>query len=251
MKHAGFYFDMQFVRDYTSMKMLKFCELSFFTEYWEHRDNVIGQTSADKDSESPDSSMSSSSGRTDRLRTTFFTEIDTGHDFPENPVLVTKFWWQEEILHHSKADNGIFGDKNAVLNKRVLYRSNVVVTVPIMFLSHHIQRLKIDSIQHTGTFRIKNLDSRYCFKLKLSMPDKLHLRAYWWRKMVTTLVTKCKSNRCVIMQACNLYHAPKSFRVKFGIWKVSVSNFIRKSNYENRFWTRSVSFQFVTNRNRP
>ena len=66
MKHAGFDFDMQFVRDYASMKMLKFCELSFLTEYWEHRDNVIGQTSADKDSESPDSSISSGlAGQTD------------------------------------------------------------------------------------------------------------------------------------------------------------------------------------------
>ena len=145
MKHAGFDFDMQFVRDYISMKMLKFCEVSFFTEYWEHRDNVIGQTSADKESDSQDSSISSSSGRTDRLRTAFLTELDTGHDFPENPVLVTKFWWQKEILHHSKAGNGILGDKNAVLNKRVLYRSNVVATAPTMLLSHYIKRLKIDS----------------------------------------------------------------------------------------------------------
>ena len=43
----------------------------------------------------------------------------------------------------------IFVDKvkNAVSYKRVLYRSNAVVTVPIMFLSHYIKRYKIDSMQ--------------------------------------------------------------------------------------------------------
>ena len=54
---------------------------------------VSEQTSADKDSESPDSSALSLSGRTDRQRTEFFLKIrtesgqrtDTGQDFPENP----------------------------------------------------------------------------------------------------------------------------------------------------------------------
>ena len=43
----------------------------------------------------------------------------------------------------------IFVDKlkNAVSYKRVLYRSNAVVTVPIVFLSHYIKRYKINSMQ--------------------------------------------------------------------------------------------------------
>ena len=72
----------------------------------------------DKDSESPDSSISSSSGMSDQIMVTKgeFTPI--------------------------KACNNFFGDQNAVFYKRVIYRSNVVVTVPIMFLSHNFKRLK-------------------------------------------------------------------------------------------------------------
>ena len=51
------------------------------------------QTSADKDSENSDSSVSSLSGRTDRQRVAFFSNFytesgqrtDTGQYFPENP----------------------------------------------------------------------------------------------------------------------------------------------------------------------
>ena len=60
---------------------------------------LLYQTSADKESESPDSSVSSLSSRTDRHRTGFFTKFstesgqrkefwqqtDTGHYFPEMP----------------------------------------------------------------------------------------------------------------------------------------------------------------------
>ena len=58
-----------------------------------------------------------------------------------------KFHFFNEPVTNTCHQTSLTKLENAVSYKRVLYRSNAVVTVPIMFLSHYIKRYKIDSMQ--------------------------------------------------------------------------------------------------------